>query len=182
VLERYGVRFAARRRARTPAEAAGVAGELGPPVVVKRDGPAHKARDGGVVLGVQTPEEAARVARELGGPVLVARQAPPGEELFCGATRDPDYGPVIAIGRGGTAVESRASPVTVLGPVSHDDAVSFVAEAGLADPHGALARAVEAVSRLTHEHPEVVEVDVNPLICGDTATIAVDALVVVDRS
>ncbi len=51
VLERYGVPFAQRRRAVTPDEAAAAAQEIGTPVVVKLDGPAHKARAGGVVLG-----------------------------------------------------------------------------------------------------------------------------------
>ncbi|HEX5192142.1 MAG TPA: acetate--CoA ligase family protein [Solirubrobacteraceae bacterium] len=182
LLGRYGVSFAPCRRARTPANAAAAARELGPPVVVKRDGPAHKARDGGVRLGVQTAAAAAAAARELGGPVLVAQQSPPGEELFCGAIRDPQYGPLIAIGRGGTDVERHAAAVTVLGPIGRDDAAMFVADAGLPDPDGALAAATEAVSRLMHEHPEVAEVDVNPLICSPGGTVAVDALVVVDRT
>src|SRR5262249_21212230 len=59
ILERLGVRFAERRRAATPEEAAAAARDLeGGPVVVKLDGPAHKAREGGVVLGVSSPEEA----------------------------------------------------------------------------------------------------------------------------
>jgi acetyltransferase len=55
LLERYGIAFAPRRRALTPDEAAQAAAELGPPVVVKVDGPAHKSRNGGVVLGVTSP-------------------------------------------------------------------------------------------------------------------------------
>ena len=62
VLERYGVRFAPRRRAASPAEAAVAAAELGFPVVVKADGPAHKARVGGVALGIETAEAAATAA------------------------------------------------------------------------------------------------------------------------
>ena len=68
VLERYGVEFAPRLRAASPEEAARAAEELGSPLVVKRDGPAHKSRDGGVVLDVASPPEAADAARRLGGP------------------------------------------------------------------------------------------------------------------
>ena len=68
VLERYGVPFAARRRAATPDEAAAAAVELGFPVVVKVDGVAHKARDGGVVLGVRSAADAAAAARATRGP------------------------------------------------------------------------------------------------------------------
>jgi acetyltransferase len=112
--------------------------------------------------------------------VLVARQALPGIELFCGATRDADYGPVIAVGLGGTDVEHNEGAATILGPLSHRDAERFIADAGIPDPHGALAKAAEAVSRLAHEHPDVAEIDINPLICSDSETIAVDALVVVE--
>jgi acetyltransferase len=105
VLERYGVPFAPRRRAATPDDAARAVGELQPPVVVKLDGPAHKSRAGGVVLGVETPEAAAEAARRLGGGVLVAKQLPAAPEAICGMTRDPDFGPVLAIGSGGTRVE-----------------------------------------------------------------------------
>jgi acetyltransferase len=182
ILERYGVQFAAREQARTPEDAAVAAARLGLPVVVKRDGPAHKARNSGVLTGIETAEQAAHAAAELGGPVLVARQVPAGEELFCGAVRDPEYGPVIAVGAGGSNVETSGRCLAVVGPVSERDARDLVEQAGLADPHGTLATAAAAVSRLAAEHPEVVEVDINQLIRGESATIAVDALVVVDRS
>ena len=55
VLERYGIAFAPRRRASGPEEAARSAVELGFPVVVKVDGPAHKAVAGGVALGIEVP-------------------------------------------------------------------------------------------------------------------------------
>jgi acetate---CoA ligase (ADP-forming) len=180
ILERYGVRFSPRRPARTPEEAAQAAAGMGTPVVVKRDGPAHKARGGGVQLGVNSPEAAAHAAARLGGPVLVARQAPPGTELFCGAVRDPDYGPVIAVGLGGADVDNSPRVATILGPLDREAAVRLVAEAGVPDPHGALAKAAEAVSRLAHEHPRVAEIDINPLICSASDTIAVDALVVIE--
>src|SRR5262245_5134344 len=82
VLERLGVPFAPRRRAASPDEAAAAAAAIGCPVVVKTDGAAHKAREGGVVLDVATPEAAADAARRLGGPVLVARQVEAGVEVL----------------------------------------------------------------------------------------------------
>jgi succinyl-CoA synthetase beta subunit len=178
VLSRYGVLFAARRRAATPEGAAAAVRELGAPVVVKTDGPAHKAREGGVRLGITSPEQAAAVARELGGSVLVARQVPAGEEVFCGAIRDPTYGPVIALGRGGVDIEQRGNAITILGPLSLADAALVIADADLPDPHGALARAAAGVSRLLQEHPAVHEVDINPLIVTPEETIAVDGLII----
>ncbi|MDA8062411.1 MAG: acetate--CoA ligase family protein, partial [Actinomycetota bacterium] len=95
LLARYGVRFASSERAAGPEEAAAAAQRLGLPVVVKLDGPAHKSRVGGVVVGLTSPEEAAAAAERLGGPVLVARQVQGGLEVFCGMRRDPDFGPVV---------------------------------------------------------------------------------------
>jgi acetyltransferase len=187
VLERYGVEVTPRRRAASAAEAAAAADELGFPVVVKRDGPAHKAAEGGVVLGLESSEAVAVAAERLGGKVLVARQVVPGPEVFCGMTRDPDYGPVLAAGLGGLAVEELGHAAVTLAPVAWPDALRLLRESpGLARlPDQALetlARALAALSRFALEHPEVVEVDVNPLIVGPAGAVAVDALVVVDRA
>ncbi len=178
-LERYGVRFAPRRRAITPDEAAAAAYELGPPVVVKLDGPAHKSREGGVVLNVESPDAAAAVARRLGGPVLVAKQVEPGAEALVGMTRDPGFGPVLAVGRGGAEVEQLDSVVLSLAPIGLDDAIELVAEAELDDPEDVIARTLVAVAELALAHPEIEAVDVNPLVVSPAGTVAVDALLVV---
>jgi acetyltransferase len=177
VLERLGIPFAARRRAATPEAAAAAAAEIGVPVVVKSDGPAHKARAGGVVLGVRSPDEAAAAARRIGGPVLVAQQVEGGMEVLCGVTRDPDFGPVVAVGRGGVDVEEVDSVVLSSAPLDAACAVRLVAEAGVEDPHGIVAETVIALGDLALEHPRIAAVEVNPLIVTVSATIAVDALV-----
>ena len=179
VLERYGIPFADRRRAATPEEAAAAAAELGFPVVVKMDGVVHKAREGGVVLGIDTADAAADAARRLGGAVLVARQVEPGLEALCGMTRDPDYGPVLVVGAGGVAVEELHRVVTTVAPLDAETARELVTEAGIDDPDGQVALTLAALGRLAVAHPEIESVDVNPLIVGPHGTVAVDALVVV---
>jgi len=178
VLERAGVPFAARRRAATPEEAATAAAELGGEVVVKSDGPAHKAREGGVVLGVGTPEAAAEAARRLDGSVLVARQIEPGAEVLCGMTRDPDFGPILAVGRGGTAVQEVDEVVLSSAPVDPALAARLVADCGVDDPHGVVAATLVAIGNLALANPRIASLEVNPLIVGMTDTVAVDALVV----
>ena len=181
VLERYGIRFAPRRRAATPADAAHAAAELGFPVVVKLDGPAHKSRVGGVVLGVEDAQAAADAASELGGSVLVAKQLAGGPEAFCGMTRDPHYGPVLAVGHGGTAVESLGAVAVTLAPVDEETAAELVAEAGIVVGRGEVARTLAALGRIALDHPEIAEIDVNPMILSGDGAVAVDALVVVQR-
>jgi acyl-CoA synthetase (NDP forming) len=179
VLERLGVPFAPRRRAATPEEAAAATAEIGAPVVVKTDGAAHKARDGGVMLGVGSPEAAAEATRRLGGgPVLVARQVESGAEALCGMTRDPDFGPILAVGRGGIGVEELDSVVVSSAPLDAASAADLVATAGVDDPHGVVAQTLVALGDLALANPRIASVEVNPLIVTVSATTAVDALVV----
>jgi acetyltransferase len=178
-LERLGVPFAPRTLAGDPEEAAAAADALGYPVVVKRDGPAHKAREGGVVLGLTSADEVAAAAARLGGRVLIAKQAEPGEEVLCGMTRDPDFGPVLAVGVGGAAVESANRVAVSVAPLDLKLAVALVEEAAVTDPAGVVAQTLVALSRLALAHPEVESIDVNPLIVTPQRTVAVDALLVV---
>jgi acetyltransferase len=178
LLELAGVPFAPHRRARTPDGAARAALELGCPVVVKRDGPAHKSRDGGVVLDIASPEAAAEAARALGGSVLVARQVTPGAEAICGMTRDPHIGPVLAVGRGGTDVEQLGAVALTAAPVDHEGARALAAEAGLEDGLDVVAATLVALSRLARSCPRISSIDVNPLVLAGEQTVAVDALVV----
>lgn len=181
ILERLGVPFAPRRRAATPEEAAAAFDEIGGPVVVKLDGLAHKTREGGVVLGVSSAAEAAAAGRRLGGAVLVARQAEAGAEILCGMTRDPDFGPILAVGKGGVAVEEADSFVLESAPLDRAEAARLVADAGIEDPHGAVAGTLAALSDLALAEPRIESVEVNPLIVTVSATTAVDALVVVSN-
>ena len=65
----------------------------------------------------------------MGGRVLVARQVTRGVEAFCGLTRDPDYGPVLAVGLGGRAIEALGLAAVALAPLDEVAARELVAEA-----------------------------------------------------
>jgi len=179
ILERYGVPIASRKRVTSASQAAAVAKSLGFPVVVKSDGPAHKSAGGGVILNINSEDEATAAVEKLGGSAFIAAQIPKGLEALVGMVRDEEFGPILAVGHGGVTVESK-KPVTMLGPIDLDTAKAMVQEAGLDDTHGVLARTLVTLGRISKEHPEIVEIDVNPMIVYDKATIAVDALVVID--
>lgn len=178
ILERYGLPIASRKRVTSADQAGLVATSLGFPVVVKSDGPAHKSAGGGVILNINTAADAITAVEKLGGVAFIAAQIPKGVEALVGMVRDEEFGPILAVGHGGVTVESN-KPVTMLGPVDLKTAQQMVKEAGLEDPHGVLSASLVTLGRVAAEHPEIVEIDVNPMIVYDKATIAVDALVVI---
>ena len=90
----------------------------------------------------------------------------------------PDYGPVLAVGWGGTRVES-LEPAVALSPIDRRGAEELVERAGLPPDAAALADVLLALNRIATEHPQVAEIDVNPLILTAQGSVAVDALVVV---
>jgi acyl-CoA synthetase (NDP forming) len=112
------VPLAEQRIERSPTGVARAAAELGPgPVALKAIAPGllHKSDVGGVALGLASPAAARRAAQEMRERVaaaghaleawVVQAMAPPGQELLVGATSDPLFGPVVAVGAGGRAVE-----------------------------------------------------------------------------
>jgi succinyl-CoA synthetase beta subunit len=94
-------------------------------------------------------------------------------------TRDPDFGAILALGRGGVDVEQLDRVLLTACPLDLVGARTLVAEAGVEDPGEVVARTLVALSDLASAHPEVTQVDVNPLVVGPDGTVAVDALVVV---
>ena len=187
VLERFGVPFAQRVRCATAKEAGAAYDQMGvPTVVVKTDGPAHKQKLGGVRLNVTSAAEAEAVAAELGGRVLVAEQVRNGVEALCGMTRDPEYGPLLAVGLGGAVAEAAGLVAVALAPLDLPAARALVerapALAGSVSEAAmdALARILVAVGRLAFEQPSVREVDINPVVLLADGAVAVDALIVVD--
>jgi acetate---CoA ligase (ADP-forming) len=179
----------------------------GGPVALKLDvrGLAHKTEAGGVLLGladegsirdaVPVLVDAARrvmVGADAGfRGLLVQPIAPDGVEIIVGGRRDAVFGPAVLVGLGGNLAEVLDDVVVLLAPVAAD-----AVRARLGDLRGsallrgvrgqpgvdmdALATLVSAVARHLVEHPEVLEIDLNPVIAGPGDAIAVDALVVVE--
>lgn len=169
------------------------AADLGGPVAVKGLGTAHKTEHHAVRLGLTAPEDvraAAAVLLARYSAVLVERMVPGGVvELLVGVQRDPVFGPVLTVGVGGVLTELLRDVAHLLLPT--DDAEIRRALLGLRCAPlltgyrgGAVAdleRAVAAIARvaaLVLAQPEVVAVEVNPLIVTVDGAWACDALVV----
>ena len=188
--------------ARTADEAMLAAETLGFPVALKISAPTltHKTDVGGVRLNVRSVQTARQQAQEMLDAVrakhpeaeiegiTVEKMAEVGHprELLLGVTRDPVFGPVIAFGMGGIAVEvlrDRALSLPPLNGVLIDRLIGQTRAARLlgefrgAPPvdRAALDAVLLRLSELVCELPEVAAVDINPLLAGEGGVIAVDA-------
>ena len=160
---------------------------IGYPVVVKIDNVAHKARVGGVALDLTDAEAVRRAAERMGGSVIVAEQVSGGTEVLVGSVRDPDYGPTVVVGVGGGLAEALDLVAASLAPVDRGGARRLVESLpplvrllGGAVP-STVVDAIVGVSRLAAEHPEVAEVDVNPLLVSPERAVALDCLIVLEE-
>ncbi len=200
LLAAYGIPAAAAELAPTP-EAAGAAAErLGGPVALKVVSPdiSHKTDVGGVRLGLRSPAEAAAAAAEMLARVRAARpgavvagvlvqtMAPAGKELVLGVVRDAQFGPLVLVGFGGIYVEVLDDTATRLAPVTREDALEMLDELRMAPvlrgvrgeaavDRAALAETIARFARLAVDFPELVEIEVNPLIATASGAVAVDA-------
>ncbi len=199
-LTAAGLRFPAARAAADAGQAAAAAAELGFPVVLKALGLLHKSEAGGVVLGLVDEAAVAAAARDLlerlRPPGLVVEvQAPTdaGVELIVGCRRDVRCGPLLMVGMGGVFAELIRDVRTALAPVSEAEAGRLLEElqgaALLRGSRGrprldvaAAAAAAAALSRFAAAHPEVAEVEVNPLLVLPRGALALDARCLVGTS
>ncbi|MGZ4481736.1 MAG: acetate--CoA ligase family protein, partial [Gaiellales bacterium] len=184
VAQSYGVPYVPAERCADPDQAVDAAERIGYPVVVKIDNVAHKARVGGVALNLFDAAQVRGAAALMEGPVIVAEQASGGVEVLVGMVRDPDFGPTMVAGVGGGLAEPLDLVSATLAPLDHEGARELVKSLPALDrllgpevPPGLL-EAIVAVSRLAAEHPEIVEIDVNPLLVSPERTVALDCLIV----
>ncbi|MFP6638842.1 MAG: acetate--CoA ligase family protein [Myxococcota bacterium] len=200
LLSEFGVSFAREIRAPDAEAAVQAAESLGGPVALKLNGEgiAHKTERGLVRLGLrdaagvrETAEALLARARPEDGEVdlLVAEMVAGQRELIAGLIRDPQFGACVVLGVGGVLTEALGDVVFAAVPLARGDAermldglsaARWLTETFRGEPaidREALADLLEALSRLASERPDVVSVDLNPVIVSAGLPVAVDALV-----
>jgi acyl-CoA synthetase (NDP forming)/RimJ/RimL family protein N-acetyltransferase len=198
LLACYGIRRPAWRVARSAAAAGRCAAELGEPVAVKvlAPGLVHKSDVGAVRLGVRGVAATIRAARAAAADVraagheptgfLVQTMVPEGIEMLAGVVSDPDFGPVVACGAGGRAVELLGDVAVRLAPLTRRDAHEMVRGLRtfpLLDGYrgapvcdvGALEDVLLRLSALAAARPEIAELDCDPVLVSPHGAVAVDA-------
>jgi acetyltransferase len=201
-LAAYGIAPVPGALSLSAEEAADLARQLGYPVVLKVIAPEwlHKSDKGGVVLNLRSDEEVRRGFRglqekfqaeapqaDLEG-ILVQKQAR-GREILLGVKQDATFGPVVVCGLGGVYTELWRDTAQTLAPLSLSQSHALLSQLKsyplLTGFRGeppvdldAVAQALANLSRLAVEHPELQELDINPLIASPDGCWAVDARIV----
>ena len=203
LLAGYGVPVAPAVRAADADGAVAAARSIGYPVVAKLvgDAIAHKTERGLVRLGLADDAAVHAAAGDLlaaarpedgAVAVLVAPMLRGTRELVAGLVRDPHFGPCVMIGFGGVLTEAVADVAFVPVPLDALDAaeaIESLSTQSLLGPvrgepavdRDALAAVLLGLGALAGARPDIVSVDVNPLIVVDGRPIAVDALVELER-
>jgi acetyltransferase len=202
VLAAYGIPVVDTRIATTVAEAVKIAPDIGFPVALKILSPdvTHKSDVGGVALDLQNAAAVETAAQSLrarlqqyrpdaslqGFTVQSMVRRPNAHELIVGVTTDSVFGPVILFGAGGTAVEITADRAIGLPPLNVVLARELISRtrvsrllAGyrerLPADLAAISRTLIQVSHLIADIPEIVDLDINPLLADDQGVLALDA-------
>jgi acetate---CoA ligase (ADP-forming) len=204
-IGRYGIHVPDGVLAQSVAEAEEIAAQIGFPVVLKAQARnlAHKSDAGGVILGIndttslrsawsQLQDNVCKNAPGLAlDGVLVERMGSPGVEMVLGLRRDPNWGPVLLIGFGGILIEIMNDVRLMPVDLSEDAIVAEILKlrgarllqgARGAPPSDvrAVARAAMLLGDIARAHPEITEIDINPLVVYPEShgAVALDVLVV----
>jgi acetyltransferase len=201
LLDDYGIDRPATRSASSSEEAARYASRIGTPVVMKVDSPdiAHRNDVGAVRVGVDSPAEAQRAYEDIVANVfehddeatiegvLVQEMIEGGVEALVGASQDPNLGPVVTVGSGGTQVEALQDTTHLVAPFGKGDAYGalkrtdlparFEHEFGPDASLDSLANLITKVGNLVAKRREVAELDLNPVMVRPERSVCVDAFV-----
>jgi len=205
VCKLYGIPVTELKIAKTPEGAAKFSEEIGYPAVLKIISPnvLHKFDVGGVMLDINSPEEAKKAFNKIVENVkkhkpdaqidgiLVQEMAPSSTEVIVGAIKDPQFGETLMFGLGGTFVEIMKDVSFRIAPINEDDARQMISEVKasiiLRGYRGQPPRDIDAImkilldtSRLVMEHPDIKELDLNPVMVYEKGAKTVDARIILE--
>lgn len=205
ILRAYSLPLPPSRVVASAAEAMGAAIDIGYPVVVKALSAAftHKTEVGGVRLDLRTADEVAAAVKDLAARLgendrslrfQIQKMIKGGKETILGASRDPQFGPVLLFGLGGIYAETLRDTTLRIHPLTDQDAHEMVREirgraflegvrGEAASSFAVLEDAIQRLDRLVGDVPEIAEIDVNPFIAGKDAasSFAVDCRIRIEK-
>ena len=202
ILKAYGFQILEGRLTTSPEEAMEIARFIGFPVALKIISPSivHKSDLGGVRLNLGSAQEVAdafdlmmlrinkHAPNAIIGGIYVEKMAEKGLEVIIGMTRDPQFGPMLMFGLGGIFVEVMKDVTFHLAPITETEAIQMLqstrsyellqGKRGLKEVDlQAIAVALQRISQLTTDFPQILDLEINPLIVGEIGNepVVVDA-------
>ncbi len=201
IMAAYGVPVSEDSLAHSVEEAASAAGKIGYPLALKGCSPevTHKTGRGLIHLGLRDEDDLRRAYRAVVGAagqetaVLLSKMIKGDREVMAGMTRHEGFGPCVLFGLGGVFAEVLNDTTFRLAPLGRADALEMVggirAAAMLESFRGmpqadrdALAGILQVVGSLGLLHPEIAEVDLNPIIISGAEPVVVDALIILNEN
>jgi len=199
ILESLGISTTGAEVAKSGEEAVRMAELIGYPVVLKIMSPevVHKSDTGGVKLDLKGPDEVRRAFGEILESfrdeevvgVAVQKMALPGTEAIVGVTRDPTFGPILMFGLGGIFVEILQDVSLRSIPITESDADEMIkgikghplleGYRGRSADIPALKDLLMQISDLVVKHPEIAEMDLNPVFLYPEGYKVVDARIII---
>jgi acetyl coenzyme A synthetase (ADP forming)-like protein len=195
ILDAYGFNVLPGRLVTSADEAVELSRRIGYPVAIKIVSPdiIHKSDMGGVKLNLASPQQVRdgfdlmmmRIRQQVPNAriegIYMEKMGEPGLEVILGMTRDPQFGPMLMFGLGGIFVEVMKDVTFHLAPITHDEAVQMLKSTrsyGMLEGRrgrkavdiDAIAGGLQRVSQLTTDFPQILELDINPLIVGEAGT------------
>jgi acyl-CoA synthetase (NDP forming) len=205
LLSEAGIPVIETRLATSKQEAIAISKKVGFPVALKIVSPeiTHKSDVGGVKLGLKTSKQVEAAYEEILSAVKqryphaiiegvsVQKMARPGTEVIIGMTKDTQFGPVLMFGLGGILVEILKDVSFRIVPLEKEDAREMIREIkGYPILEGfrgmepvevsILEEILLKISRFVDDHPEIKELDLNPIFAYREGAVAVDARVVLE--
>jgi acetyltransferase len=201
IMHAYGLPMPKAELAETADKAVELAEQYGFPLVMKIASPdiLHKTDVGGVKVGLETVEEVRETFETMvrqaekyvpGARIwgcLVQEMAPQGHEILVGMNRDPQFGPLVTFALGGIYVEVLKDATFRIAPFSEEEAYEMLGEIrahALIDgvrgkppaDKAAIVDTLLRINQLVLDFPEIVELDINPLMVYDEGdgAIAID--------
>jgi acetyltransferase len=196
LLDATGIARAGEKVVITADEAVEAAAMLGFPVVMKVVGPVHKSDVGGVVLNVKDAEgvrkEFNRMIQIKETTSILIQPMLSGVELFAGAKFEPKFGHMVLCGMGGIFIEVLKDVQTGLAPLTNSEATSMIQNLksykiikGVRGQKGVnekmFADIIVRLSALVTAAPEIIEMDLNPLLGSPEKVVAVDARIRIEK-
>jgi acyl-CoA synthetase (NDP forming) len=205
LLKQAGISVIDTKLAISREEALSISRRLGFPVALKIASPdiVHKSDAGGVKLGLRTSTQVGKayddimkaIKKQYPGAAIkgvsVQKMARPGVEVIIGMSKDAQFGPVIMFGLGGVLVEILKDVSFRIVPLARRDAREMIREIKgypLLEGYrgqepvdvGYLEELILKVSSFVEQHPEVAELDLNPIFAYKDGAVAVDARVLLE--